>query len=484
MADSIDNPDLAPSPQAPHPIGPRTTVKDVAAVVFRRQKIIFVVFFSTLAAAVPGGVWFGKRLFPARYSAEVKFGLQKDRPDALATPGGLTAPASLREVYSEMELLKSADVLERVARDTRVPGERLRRELTVDPVAADRSSDRLIAARYSSPDPAEVKRVLNTLPEIYLEKRPGGSGPRPQLDSLRAQVEALEQQWREADQKLAEFRKQQPPPRLDARDHQPRQKLSELEKQRLETEAAIRDAESRAAEFAKQLDALPAVVPPERRAEEPPYLQRLKTELLELESRRARATYYREIERLDLRIGELRQAIDREAQPAGGVSETPPDPTRASLETELLRSRAVLAGLRARRVTLAGQEHAAREQLVAYIMAARSAGRMAELARRAKSAEESLALYRKKYAEAQTAESLDRQPVPSVSVAEWPRPPVPVNRMNIWPYLALGLLVAAVAGAASGFVAERLDRSIHTPRQLEDLTTLTVLACIPQTKAS
>ena len=101
-----------------------------------------------------------------------------------------------------------------------------------------------------------------------------------------------------------------------------------------------------------------------------------------------------------------------------------------------------------------------------------------------KAAEESLSLHQKKYAEAEAADKLNQERALSVPVAEPERTPAPVNRVRLWPYVAVGALVAAVGAAASGYVAERLDHSVHTPRELENLTSLTVLACIPDSRAS
>ena len=127
-------------------------------------------------------------------------------------------------------------------------------------------------------------------------------------------------------------------------------------------------------------------------------MQRLQSEQIDLEGRRAQARYYRDIGALDRRIGEVREAIEGEERRfAARTTEAMPNPLRAAIESELLRSRAALAGLRARRTALAEQERVAREEAsAARLIAAENTGLRAELVRNVKAAEESFLLYRKK----------------------------------------------------------------------------------------
>ena len=153
-----------------------TSVRDVVAALFRRRQIILVVFGSILAGSLAGSMWLWPMVSPPRYTAGLKLILKKDRFDAVVTPAdravpGLTTSISAQEIHSEIEILKSADVLDRVARVARVRSrERLGLDLVAEPVVAGRNLTNLIAVRYSSPDRNEVARVLAALPEIYLEK--------------------------------------------------------------------------------------------------------------------------------------------------------------------------------------------------------------------------------------------------------------------------------------------------------------------------
>jgi uncharacterized protein involved in exopolysaccharide biosynthesis len=115
-------------------------------------------------------------------------------------------------------------------------------------------------------------------------------------------------------------------------------------------------------------------------------------------------------------------------------------------------------------------------------MAAADAARRSELQREVKAAEENFLLYRKKYADAREAETLDQKRVLNVALVEEARPPARIEKRQLWFYLALGLLLATVGGAAAGFTVEILDHSVHTPRELEHCSSLAVLACVPESR--
>ncbi len=492
--------DLVPSRSSVYQWNAGTTARDVAAVLFRRQRVILALFFGIGAGTALSVSWLAPYLNPPRFVSGLKFIIKKERFDAVVTPSdravpGLTTSVSPQEVYAEIELLKSSDVLERLAEAIRPSGhaqiseaerdrlvERLSQDLIAEPVNAGRNLTNLIAVRYSAADPDEVLRVLRKLPELYLEKHLR-MGQRPAaLDYFRAQAEAFEQQLRDCEQEMAEFEKQQLPAAKENRRQQLRQRLFDVERQRSETDTAIHEAESRASELNRQLDGLPATVTAASRPPEPSsHLDRLKLQLLELENRRAQATFYREIEQLERRTEEVRRTVAAESEVTGKRSATATaNPLRAPIEGDVLRNQALLAGLRARRATLLEQERSAREQsAVSARLAADDAAHLAILTRNVKIAEENFLLYRKKYAEAREAEALDQKRILNVALVEGPRGPVAVKQRRSWFYLAVGFVVAAVVSMAAGFAAESLDHSIHTPRELENCSSLAVLACLP-----
>ncbi len=481
--------DLVPVATPVYRLPAGITTRDVAAVLFRRQRIIVAVLVSALATLGLGAVWLRPWLNPPRYTAGLKFLLKKDRFDAVVTPSDRSVPGintivSPQEILSEIELLKGSDVLDRLARESGAGRERLSRDLVAEPVAAGRNLTNLIAVRYTARDPAEVSRVLDRLPEVYLDKYLSVNRQPGALEYFRGQAETCGQQLEEAEQELAEFQKQLPQLAAEGRREAALARVGELEKLRVEADAAVREAESRLVELARQLGALPATITRSRVMEEPASLARLKAQLADLENKRAQVTWKPELSRLEERIAATRRVVESHSQAAPGrVEESLPHPMRQPVETELLRSQALLAGLRARRAALAEQERTGREQLAAArLIAAENGVQLAQLTRAVKTAEENDHFYRKKYAEAREAESLDQKRVLNVSVAERPGRPAPAPAGRTEYYLLIGSLLAISGALGAAFLVEMLDHSVHTPRELELCSAVTVLAAIPENR--
>jgi uncharacterized protein involved in exopolysaccharide biosynthesis len=100
--------------------------------------------------------------------------------------------------------------------------------------------------------------------------------------------------------------------------------------------------------------------------------------------------------------------------------------------------------------------------------------------RQKKQAEDNYQLYAKKREEAQIADELDKQKITNVSIAE----AATVAQLPSWPNrplnLLLGVALAAFLSLGTVFSAELLSDTVHTPRQLEALTGINVLATVPQ----
>lgn len=468
-------------PAIPTPETGRTT-RDVAAVVFRRKRIVLALFCGALGTAAAGTVWVRRVVDPPRWTSGLKFVVRRDRVDAVVTTAersvpGIAGTVTPQEVLAEVELLKSADVVERLAEQAGAPVERVQRGLTAEPVAAGRNTTNFISVRYSSPDREEVLRVLGRLPEVYLEKHLSVNRRPRVAEYFQGQAAAYDDSLRRAEEELAEFEKRI----SESSPSGTRQTLAEVEQQRFETDAALREAESTAAELDRLWSATPAEIRRARAAAPSPHLERLKAELLDLESERARATRYRDLQRLEARMLEIQKTITGQA--SGGQEQSEPNPARVALEEQRNRTRLALAGLRARRGALLEAAQRLREQAAAEkLRTAENSARLAQLRRRVKSAEGDAQFYHKKYAEAREAELLDRNRVVNVFLAEGPRPPVRAERRSSWFYLGLGGVLAMAAATAGGFAVEMLDHSVHTPRQLERLTSLPVLASIPDSK--
>jgi uncharacterized protein involved in exopolysaccharide biosynthesis len=176
------------------------TLRDIATPLFRRKRLLIVVFLFVFAMAVSLGL-----LCFHKYESQMTILVSRERLDPVVTAGatnriGEPPPLSDREVNSDAELLKTHDLLEQVvlANGLQNPhGGRFlnffrRRQTQEDRVAAavqalvsqiqveTAPQTNLIKVTYRSPDRDLAYGVLKSLGNLYLEKhaaihRPPGS---------------------------------------------------------------------------------------------------------------------------------------------------------------------------------------------------------------------------------------------------------------------------------------------------------------------
>jgi len=185
------------------------------------------------------------------------------------------------------------------------------------------------------------------------------------------------------------------------------------------------------------------------------------------------------VRELDQQIRTTSEALERATKQTATEQSTDLNPLRQILETELSRARLDHAGAQARRSALAGQLQQYQDGLKKLES---STIEHDDLYRQTKEAEENYQLYAKKREEARIADEMDQQKITNVSIAEAPAvahiPSSPNRPLN----LIVGVLLAAFVGLASAFSAELFSNTVHTPRQLEAMTGITVLATLPKDK--
>ena len=165
------------------------TTRDFVVVLFRHKGLIVSSFLAIFL-----GVAIGTYMLPKQYETQMKILVKRERADPVVTPDAnsqflITQDVTLEDLNSEVELLKSRDLLEKVViaceldklkpdsvlgrlmesfsrltrprEDERIPRavQRLEKKLTVEPVA----KSKLIDVTYEAPDPRLAARVLQTL---------------------------------------------------------------------------------------------------------------------------------------------------------------------------------------------------------------------------------------------------------------------------------------------------------------------------------
>jgi uncharacterized protein involved in exopolysaccharide biosynthesis len=178
------------------------SIRDLITPLFRRKRILAVTFLSLLGVVILLAALMGPT-----YTSRMTVLVNRERLDPLMTPEATTqlvttgTPITEEEINSEVELLSSRDVLEKVAiangLDQPAKGWSLGSVLHPNQTREDRiaravknlakaikvevvTKTNLIQVKYSSSDPQLAYGVLKSLGEFYTEKhvavhRPAGS---------------------------------------------------------------------------------------------------------------------------------------------------------------------------------------------------------------------------------------------------------------------------------------------------------------------
>jgi uncharacterized protein involved in exopolysaccharide biosynthesis len=491
------------------------TLRDAVMPIFRQRRLALLIFCGLFCGAVFGGL-----LLPLKYEAEMKILVNRSRVDAVVTPDAGAAPAvapvpevSEQDLNSEVELLKSRDLLEQVVlacglesrRGTlwghiagRVieglrPGEsddaaRLARSvqgladhLIVDPL----KKTTMIRVAYASRDPQLSARVLQTLATLYQEKhaavhRPGGT-----FSFFDQQTGRYRDELAAAEAQLTEFDDRE---RVIAPSEQKQLLLQQLS----QFEAELRTDQASAyatAERARALRDQSAVAPERqttqlRKLDNAQLLAQLEGTLLSLELKRSDMLIrytptYPPVQELETQIDDTRKAIAQARQ--SPVEETTTDrvPAQDWMATELAKAEAERAQLQA-------QAAATASIVRRYEAAARQLdhkGTMQDdLVRNVKAAEDSYLLYLRKREEARISDALDSQRIVNVSIAEAATVPALPTRHFGW-LLIGGFFAAAVGSLGAAYAADGMNPSFVTPDELGWYLELKVLASIPASTA-
>jgi uncharacterized protein involved in exopolysaccharide biosynthesis len=471
------------------------TLRETATTLFRRKWLLGGVFFSIAAVTI-----FLALVLPNQYQSRMKILVKNARADVMITPGrsnpsDVNSEVTETQINSEIALLTSKDLLEEVVQqnglerqtaaalwnDQVPPAERAVQQLEKDlDIAAVKKAD-IIEVTYTARSPETAASVLQSLANLYLDKHLKLHRPPGTHEFFQNQSSQYGQQLQEAEASLGTFQQQNHFIALEQEKQLNLQKMADVKSRYLESVGAVKDTTERIDKLQRQLNTLPARVPTQSRALPNQYsLERLSTMLVELRNRRTQLlTKFRPDDRLvrevDQQIKDTTAAL-QEAKSATSVEQSSDiNPLRQMLEAELAKARLDLAGERARRDDLAQQIDQYQTVLSRLEKATNKHG---DLERQVKEAEDNYQLYTRKQEEARITDELDQKKITNVALAETPiiqRDPVKPNRLLT---LALGLFLAFFVSLSAVFIAELFRDTVHTPRELELLAGIPVIATV------
>lgn len=486
------------------------TPRGILSVLFRRRRLITLTFLGTAA-----GLLLAVLIMPNSYQAEVKFLVERQRIDPVITADPKDASAAVRgvtedELNSEVELLMSRDLLERVVvachlwepkNKWSIAGMKLQllKALHLAPdqktaiynavinleqglqVTILPSSD-LIKATYASTSPGGAADVLSKLSAFYIEKNASIHRPTGTFEFFQQQAKEYEKNLAAAEARLVEFNREKGVVSADVEKQIALQKMNEFDTSLKQAKAGIAETEQRVKELSGLTGAAaPRVTTQVRTSEDSQLLSNLKTTLLTLELKRTELLQkfdpsYRLVKEAEQQIAQTKGAIEQAEKAAVREETTDRDPTYDWAQTELAKAKADLVGLHARAVVMQDTVHS----LQAKVLQLDADGtKQQALMRAVKSGEENYTLFRQKQEEAGVADALSNKRILNVAVAQATAVPLTPYGPSLPLKMLLGIVLAGLVGIGAAFGADYLDPSFRTPAEVEDELTIPVLAAVP-----
>jgi uncharacterized protein involved in exopolysaccharide biosynthesis len=475
------------------------TARDVVAIGFRHQRVLVLCFVGVIL-----GVSLSAVLLPAKYRAETKLLVKRDRVDPVVSPDQ-SAPmmfhdtVSEEEINSEVELIQSPDVLQKVVTACGLDKKKFLSSLLhpgqtpqnrTDKAVQDLRSDlvlevikktNVISIAYESHDPQLAQRVLSTLDDAYLQKHLDVHHPTGQFKFFDEQAEQYKKDMLAAEAQLKGFADQQGGVAPTTMRDMTLQKLADFNGALETTRASIAENQKRIADLEVQVHSTPTRLTTQmKQGDNAQVLQNLKATLLTLEMKRTELlTKYQPsyplVQEVDRQITDTRLALTKEETSPVKEQITDQNPTYAWAESELAKSKADLAGFQARETALTAIVNV-------YMTQARQLEQQGilqgDLTRTERADEANYLLYTKKKEEARIEDALDRTRLLNVSVAQYPLLPSLPTR-SPWVYALVACLLAAAVSLGVVFAIDYADQSFRTPSEVISELRIPVLAAVP-----
>jgi len=481
------------------------SLRELAAPLFRRKRVLIVSFLFIFAAAALLGL-----LRMHNYESHMAILVSRERLDPLVTTEatnqmGTTPALTDEEVNSEAELLKSRDVLEKVALENGMQNAHGRsfldffgpRQTEPDRVAravralADKikvetpAKTNLIEVTYGSSDPALAYGVLNSLGNLYLEKHAAVHRPPGSYQFFSQETQRYKAALEDSEARLRAFGRTQHIADPDDERRDMALQLTGAVGQLHATEQTIAADEQRIRSDQEQMKVTPQRSATKQDTEAANLLlQNLGTSLLAAETKRTQLLLkydpsYPLVQEAEQEVVQAKAAI-AEAEKAPYINEeTDRDPTFELLREDQAKSEADLAGQRA---SLAASRRGIDSMQSQMVKLGSQSLEQADLEREAKANEQNYLLYLSKREQERTSDALDRTRIENVAIAVPPEiPALPAHGPIYILLVALG--IAAMFSLPTAYFIDYFDPSFHTPAQVVDVLGIPVVIAVPKRTA-
>lgn len=449
-------------------LGKTISLKDLLEIVFRRKWVILGVFALVLAVGA------AYTLAQARiYEASSKVLIKKQLAEPVLPASEALLP-TVEDIKAEKEIIQSnlliKDVVEQIQpelsqdeEDVSYAVNEFKRNLAVVPI----EDTGFVGIYFRAEDAAYAAKAVNTLTDVYLEKR-------GEIYQITGALDFIRQQTAEADERLRQSQEQLQAYQRDADLYFVNEQKGSMLSIMSQFEVELQNTNVAIAEQNQQIAALKAATTPEG---EGFYLggtqfydataDAIKGKLADLEMERNKQLQVfrpdsRRMKSLDTEIALARKSLI-EAQ-------------RGAAEAQLKQANIELQQLIARRSIVAGRIGQLKGQIIGLEQKGYEFGRLSQQVETNASAYET---YLQKQEQARMSTAIDKSKILSVGIAEY----ASIPGKAVSPRAGLNMLVALVVGLVvafgSAFAREFLDSSLNDPDDVMRELELPVLASLP-----
>ena len=471
-------------------------LRDIVAGLFNRKWLIILTLLTSVTAT---GVF--AWLTPEKYESRMRFFIKNVRVETPVTTGkgeqvvGDGGEVSESVITSEMELIKSRDLLMEVVKQTKLARAKdqskgvtdsdiesavykLEKELVLAPV----KKSNFIEVSYSSTSPQTAALVLSKLGELYLDKHLKLHRPPGTSDFFKNQANQYKDDLKSAENKVSNFEQQKDAVDIDRQKELILTKLTDVNGKLKDLNGKIAQDDKRIGALQTQLAGMDHRVVTQSKVLPNQYsVERLNTMLVELKNRRIQllAKFQPEdrvVREVDDQIHETTDALQKATKSTAVEQASDINPLRQPLETELANVKVDQAGNLALRKNLEEQV----QQYQAKISElAGSTALHNELSRNVKQTEGTYQLYSRKQEESQIEDALDQKKITNISIAEEPIIAQNANHNGQILVVVIGLISGLMLAFGSAFILELLRETFITPRELQAFSGYPVLATLP-----
>lgn len=485
----------------------QATLRDLLMPLFRHRRFMALCFSGILLGSIAAAVMTG-----SKYEAHFRVLVKRERVDPLvtaeATPQSVQQlqPVTEEELNSEVQLLQSDDLLQKVVLSTGLQNQH-RGWASVFTSRKDDSETRLARAvnqlakrvhveaitktnlidvSYTTADPQTAYRVMTALADDYLEKHLAVYRPPGAFAFFQREADEYHERLALATARLGEFIQRENTPDAAGERDLVLKNLSQFDATLDETKTNVAETQRRIRDIEAQLKTTPARIPTtEKLADNGPTLQTLESTLatLELKHTDMVAHYdadYRPLTDLELQIAQARMQLKAARSVPLNESTTDVNPAYIWLKEELVKAQADLATLQG---GAAATQTAVNLDRHTAVTLGQKQLEQEDLLRNVKTAEDNYLLYLNKREEARISDALDSKRILNVAIAENPTvPALPVH--SPWLFVLVGALLAAVVSTGAAYAAEYFDPSLRTADETRAVLQLEILAAMPKTEVA